>query len=175
MKQQTINDLRANGVQDVSFLQFLKALWLNPSFAAVYYYRLSSALYAKGGFLRLPGRAIWRHAYKICGCDIRPYCKIGDNLHLPHPVGLVIGADCVIGRDVTMYQNVTIGMRDKNGGFPVINDGVTIYAGACVLGGITIGENAVIGANAVVFQDVPENAIAVGAPARIIEKPAPAE
>ena len=169
MHRQTRSDLIANGVKNPDFLQFLKALFLNPSFKAVYCYRLSSKFFPHGGLRRLLARMLWRHSFKSCGCDIRPYCTIGDNLRLPHPIGVVVGADCVIGNDVTMYQNVTLGMRDGDrGGFPVINNGVTIYAGACVIGGVTIGENATIGANAVVINDVPEGAVAVGAPARIL-------
>lgn len=170
MNNQTVSDLKTCGVTAPNIFQFFKALFLNPSFAAIYYYRLSSKLYRRGGARRLLGRILWRHAFKNCGCDIRPYCTIGDNIRFPHPIGVVIGADCVIGSNVTIYQNVTLGMRGDGGGFPVINDGVTIYAGACIIGGITIGENAVIGANAVVLDDVPENALAVGVPARIIDK-----
>ena len=99
---------------------------------------------------------------------ISPKCVIGEGFHMMHLNGITIGSGAIIGKNCTIYQQVTIGNeKDK---FPVIGDNVTIYAGAKVLGGIKIGNNAVIGANAVVLKDVPENSVAVGVPARIIKK-----
>ncbi|WP_277541672.1 serine O-acetyltransferase [Haloarcula laminariae] len=87
--------------------------------------------------------------------------------HLPHPVGIVIAASTELGENVEIRQNVTIGQRKgkSEGGTPTIMDNVTIYAGAVLLGEITIGENAVIGANSVVLDDVEPNSTVVGAPA----------
>ncbi len=176
MNQQTLSDLKTCGVADPGFLQFLKALWLNPSFLAIYTHRKANNLYLKGGLKRLLSRALWRYAFSKCGCDIPPYAKIGDRCHFPHPVGVVIGSDAVIYNDVTIYQNVTLGQRERSRelGFPTIKDGAIIYAGACILGDIVIGKNAVIGANAVVLEDVPDNAVVVGAPGRILKINQPA-
>lgn len=99
---------------------------------------------------------------------ISPKCKIGKNIHFMHLDGVTIGSGVEIGNNCTIYQQVTIGKEKEQ--FPTIGDNVTIYAGAKVLGGIKIGNNAVIGANAVVLKDVPDNCVAVGIPARIIKK-----
>lgn len=105
---------------------------------------------------------------KKYNCILSPNSEIGDNLKLPHPMGIVIGFDAKIGRNCTIYHQVTVGQ--KEGKFPIIGNNVTIYAGAKIIGNIKIGNNSIIGANAVVIKDVPENSIAVGVPARIIKK-----
>lgn len=88
-----------------------------------------------------------------------------------HTVGIVIGP-CVIGDNVTIYQNVTIGKRGIGYGevSPVIGDGVTIYAGAVVTGPIRIGNNAIIGANSVVLKDVPDGVVVAGVPAKVVSQ-----
>ncbi|HET9676716.1 MAG TPA: hypothetical protein VFP21_04320 [Solirubrobacterales bacterium] len=100
--------------------------------------------------------------------------EIGPGLFIQH--GFATGVDAeYIGANVWINQQVTIGSSvDKEGnvGIPRIEDGATIYAGAKVLGNVRVGRNAVVGANAVVVKDVPDNALAVGVPARIIERPA---
>jgi serine O-acetyltransferase len=107
----------------------------------------------------------------LCNCEIYAHCKIGNNLTLLHNGnGVIIHPDAVIGHNVTLYHQVTIGQRERTGGVPKINNGVIIGAGAKVLGDIVIGENAKIGANAVVLTDVPANSTAVGIPAKIIVK-----
>jgi serine O-acetyltransferase len=87
-------------------------------------------------------------------------------------MGIVIGETAVIGDDCTLYHGVTLGGTSWNKGkrHPTLEDGVVIGAGAKVLGPITIGKNAKIGSNAVVVKDIPENATAVGIPARILEE-----
>jgi len=91
---------------------------------------------------------------------------IGQNLKIIHGAGTVIGARVVIGDDVTIYQNVTIGDRgDGDNGRPAIEDNVKIFAGAKVLGDITVGENSVIGANTVLLTSCDKNSLMVGIPA----------
>lgn len=95
------------------------------------------------------------------GSDI--YCRLPNEIHLPHPYGIVIHHDVVLGEGVIVMQQVTIGQRlPTEPQVPVIEDGVYIGAGAKVFGDIRIGHDAVIGANAVVTIDVPPGARVVG-------------
>lgn len=108
-------------------------------------------------------------------CDIYPTCQIGKGTVFFHQgLGCVIHERVTIGDNCKIYQNVTLGGNGKENqqypGSPIIEDGVIIYAGACVLGPIRIGTNSIIGANAVVISDVPSDSIAVGVPARVKSK-----
>jgi serine O-acetyltransferase len=99
-----------------------------------------------------------------------PYStRIGAGLHIAHPGGIIVNPDAVLGRDCTLAQGVTIGSKPgPGGGVPVVGRGVYIGPGAKVIGPITIGDGAVIGANAVVVHDVPPDAVVGGIPARVI-------
>jgi serine O-acetyltransferase len=126
-------------------------------------YRISHALFLARVPL-LPGM-LFRWNITLHGFDCPPSVVIGPGLYVPHPVGTVITAKS-IGANVTLVSAITIGMRGDSG-FPTIEDGVYVGCGARILGGITIGSEAQIGANAVVIKDVPSGAIAVGVPAQI--------
>jgi serine O-acetyltransferase len=108
----------------------------------------------------------------LTGIEIHPGATIGHRVFIDHGMGIVIGETAVIGDDCTLYHGVTLGGTSWNKGkrHPTLEDGVVIGAGAKVLGPITIGKNAKIGSNAVVVKDIPENATAVGIPARILEE-----
>lgn len=100
-------------------------------------------------------------------------CHIGPGLHIPHGVnGVIVHWDTIIGRNTTIYHQVTIGAKDPSTpeeyGPPHIGDRVFVGAGAKIIGRIIIGSDALIGANAVVISDIPCNATAVGIPARVI-------
>ncbi|RFO97999.1 serine acetyltransferase [Rhodoferax lacus] len=112
--------------------------------------------------------AKFRHIFwaAITGADIPIACKIGGGLLIPHPNGIVIHPDAVIGPNCLIFQQVTIG--GGNSGVPTVGGHVDIGAGAKVLGGIKLGSHAKIGANAVVIMDVPENCTAVGVPAKLM-------
>ncbi|WP_370777351.1 serine O-acetyltransferase [Holdemania massiliensis] len=111
----------------------------------------------------------WMLRY-ICGIEISGKMQCGVGLKLPHNgLGVVIHQNTIIGNNVKVLQNVTIGGRNGSG-LPIIGDNVVIGAGAVLLGDIKIGNNVRIGANAVVLCDVPEDAIAVGVPAVIKQK-----
>jgi len=118
------------------------------------------------GFLRR--LAVLRHRWwsAVTGADIPVNCRIAGGLLLPHPNGVVIHPEAQIGPNCLLFQQVTIGMG--SGGVPRLEGHVDVGAGAKILGRITIGRHAKIGANAVVLCDVPEGATAVGIPARII-------
>jgi len=100
--------------------------------------------------------------------SLPPSVKVGRDVLFGYSgLGIVVHARAVIGDRVKIGQNVTIGGRSGSQAVPVIEDDVEIGAGACVLGAIRLGRGARIGANAVVLQDVPPGAVAVGVPARI--------
>jgi serine O-acetyltransferase len=112
--------------------------------------------------------AALRHRFwsVVTGADIPVTCRIEPGLLLPHPNGIVIHPDARIGPNCLFFQQVTIGTA--HGGVPRIEGHVDIGAGAKVLGAVTVGAHARIGANAVVVHDVPPGATVVGIPARIV-------
>ena len=115
---------------------------------------------------------------RVVFCCFIPYkTRIGrHNVHFGHNgMGTCLDYRCIIGENVRIDQHVTIGIRWDEDAAPIIGNNVRIGAGAKVLGKIRIGDNARIGANAVVLTDVPDNATAVGVPARIIKKDSPGE
>ena len=114
--------------------------------------------------------------YKISmvfGVDIHPAAKLGHGIMIDHATGLVIGQTSIVGNNVSIMQSVTLGGTGKEDGdrHPKVGDGVLISAGAKILGNITIGEGAKIGAGSVVLQDVPCHTTAAGVPAKLIGKP----
>src|SRR5258705_8502110 len=116
-------------------------------------------------FLRKVARLKYNVLKTLTGADIGIEASLGRNLRMPHPVGIVIHRDAVIGNDCLIMQQTTIGML-AGPGVPSIGSRVYIGAGARVLGAIVIGDDARIGANAVVMIDVPAGATAVGVPAK---------
>lgn len=107
-------------------------------------------------------------ASEVLAVDIHPAARIGHGVFIDHGTGLVIGETAVVGNDVSILQNVTLGGTGKSGGdrHPKIGNGVLIGAGAKVLGNIRVGEGAKIGAGSVVLRDVPSHTTVVGVPAR---------
>jgi serine O-acetyltransferase len=106
---------------------------------------------------------VFRHRFwsVVTGADIPLNCKIGGGLLIPHPNGIVIHPQATIGVNCLIFQQVTIGARGQEG-LPVIGGHVDVGAGAKILGNLTIGDHARIGANAVVTKSVPTHGIAVG-------------
>jgi serine O-acetyltransferase len=111
--------------------------------------------------------AVLRHCFwsVVTGADIPLGCKIDGGLLLPHPNGVVIHPDAQIGPNCLIFQQVTLGTT-QGGGAPRLAGHVDVGAGAKLFGPITIGEHALVGANAVVLRDVPAGATVVGIPAR---------
>jgi serine O-acetyltransferase len=146
----------------------------SPRFAAVTLIRYAQRLHARG-YGRL-AKLVSLFNFVLFGMEVPPGLAIGPGLVIPHTQGIIIGAG-YIGRDVTIYQQVTLGAKLADFDFdparrPHVGDRVVITAGAKVLGPVRLGEGAIIGANAVVVRDVPPNTIAVGIPARILERSA---
>ena len=113
--------------------------------------------------------AVLRHRFwsVVTGADIPLSCNIAGGLLIPHPNGIVIHPDAEIGPNCLLFQQVTIG--EAEGGVPKLGGHVDVGAGARLIGPISIGDHAKIGANAVVTSDVPAGATAVGIPARIVK------
>ncbi len=140
------------------------------------FHRLSNALWRRGW--RLVARGISQIARMMTGIEVHPAVVIGDDLFIDHGMGVVIGETSEIGDGVTLYQGVTLGgvapsvdsdnQRDTKR-HPTLEDGVIVGSGAQVLGPITVGRDARIGANAVVTKDVPAGTTMVGIPARAVQ------
>ena len=135
---------------------------------AVLYHRLAHGLWKRN--LKTAARWVSQWSRFVTGVEIHPGATLGRRLFIDHGMGVVIGETAIIGDDVLMYHNVTLGgpSLEKTKRHPTIEDGVLIGMGAKVLGNITVGARARIGANAVVIRDVPADSTAVGIPARIV-------
>jgi serine O-acetyltransferase len=145
-----------------------------PGFHAVLWHRVSSALWRNNW--RVLARFVSQAARILTGIEIHPGATIGRRLFIDHGMGVVIGETAEIGDDVTLYQDITLGgispsvnsaAQVNKKRHPTLRDRVIVGAGAQVLGGITVGEGAKVGANAVVVTDVPAGALAVGIPAKV--------
>ncbi|OGX03058.1 MAG: serine O-acetyltransferase [Omnitrophica bacterium RIFCSPLOWO2_12_FULL_50_11] len=150
---------------------FLEVLLLYSGFHAILWHRISHFLHAT---LRIPfiPRFISQVVRWITGVEIHPGAKIGPGFFIDHGMGVVIGETAEIGRDVLVYQGVTLGGTGAERGkrHPTIGDHVVIGAGAKVLGSIKIGHNVKIGSGSVVVHSVPDNCTVVGVPAEIVRR-----
>ena len=141
-------------------------VWLTYSgLHAVWGYRVAHGLWGVG--LKTLGRAVSQFTRFLTGVEIHPGAVIGRRFFIDHGAGVVIGATAVIGDDVLMYHGVTLGGTNLHDvkRHPTLGDDIVVGAGATVLGAITVGSHSVIGANAVVVHDAPENSLLVGSPA----------
>lgn len=166
-------DMLAMNIEDTSLLSMLISLFVRINFLAVFLFRLSALCHPLGMIGRFFAGLLWRVNAILNGCEIRPDAKVGPGFNLPHPFGVVIGT-VEIGRNVTILQNVTLGLSRSSGqnlgalSRPLIGDDVIIYAGAVLAGSIKVGKGARIGANAVVLNDVPDGHTAFMPPARLL-------
>lgn len=145
----------------------LEVLLLYQSIHVLIFYRISHGLYKIKLFFL--ARLISQLGRFFTGIEIHPGAKIGKGLFIDHGMGVVIGETAEIGDNVTIYHGVTLGGtgKDKGKRHPTIGNNVIIGCGAKILGPISIGDGAKIGANSVVLKNVPKGKTAVGIPAVI--------
>ena len=155
---------------DPAAKNLLEVILCYPGLHALIAYRLAHRLY-KWNIPLIP-RMISYLTRIITGIEIHPAAKIGRRFFIDHGEGVVIGETTVIGDDVLIYQQVTLGGTGKESGkrHPTLGNKVIVGAGAKVLGNITIGDNVRIGAGSVVIEDVPPHSTVVGVPGRIAHR-----
>lgn len=145
-----------------------ETIFCYPSLTAMFHHRVAHELYALN--VPLVPRIISEMAHSATGIDIHPGARIGQDFFIDHGTGVVIGETCVIGRGCRIYQGVTLGAlsfpKNPDGTLtkgiprhPILEDNVTVYAGATILGRITIGAKSVIGGNMWITHDVPPGSV----------------
>jgi serine O-acetyltransferase len=161
-------DIRVIFERDPAARSMLEVIFCYPGFHAVLLHRVAHWLYNRRRFVL--ARIVSQFSRFITGIEIHPGAKIDEGLFIDHGTGVVIGETAEIGKNVTMYQGVTLGGTGKEKGkrHPTIGDNVMISTGAKVLGNIKIGNNVKIGAGSVVIKDVPDNCTVVGVPGRVV-------
>lgn len=154
--------------KQATFLGIIKAYILDINFRVVVRFRIQSYFSNKNKLTLLFAILIRNGSIKKYGVEIGLNTKIEGGLNIHHVNGIVIGEGVIIGKNLNIFQQVTIGKKES--GYPVIGDDVTIYPGAKIIGNIKIGNNSIIGANSVVNKDVAEGKVVAGVPARDISK-----
>lgn len=154
--------------QDPAAKGYMEVILTYSGLHALWNHRIAHFLYKKKFFFI--ARVISQVSRLVTQIEIHPAAKIGRNFFIDHGTGVVIGETSQIGDNVTIYQGVTLGGTGKECGkrHPTIGDNVVIASGAKVLGSFMVGENAKIGANAVVLKEVPPNSTVVGIPGKIV-------
>jgi serine O-acetyltransferase len=167
-KVAVLQDVDAAIARDPAAQSRLETFLASPGLHAIWAHRLAHRLWLNPAY-RLPARLLSQAARTLTGVEIHPGAVIGRRFFIDHGMGVVIGETAVVGDDVMMYHDVTLGGRSlkRVKRHPTVGDRVTIGAGARVLGDITVGDDAQIGANSVVTRDVPAGSVAVGIPAQI--------
>lgn len=168
---------------DIGFVDLLRedfraheSDWFSPGFRAVAVNRFGNwRMTVSSRVLRAPLSVLYRMMFRRVrskyGIEIGYDVQLGRRVRIHHQSGIVVNGSCVIGDDCLLRQNVTIGVRTVSDlRAPRLGRGVDVGAGAVILGPITIGDAAAVGANAVVLTDVPARSVAVGVPARVITK-----
>jgi len=166
-RDSVLEDLDAAIERDPAATGRLQMALVSPGLHAIWAHRLAHEMWAhdKG---KLPARLLSQWTRARTGIEIHPGATIGRRFFIDHGMGVVIGETAEVGDDVMMYHAVTLGGRTlaKGKRHPTVGDHVTLGAGARVLGAITVGAGAQIGANSVVVKDVPPNTVATGVPAK---------
>ncbi|MCC3265387.1 serine O-acetyltransferase EpsC [Arthrobacter gengyunqii] len=160
-------DLDAAASHDPAARGSMENLVVYSGLHAIWMHRLTHRMWARPG-LRFPARVLSQLTRFATGIEIHPGATIGRRFFIDHGMGVVIGETAEIGDDVMLYHGVTLGGRSlaRIKRHPTLCDGVTVGAGAKILGPVTIGRNSAVGANAVVVKDAPADSIITGIPAR---------
>jgi serine O-acetyltransferase len=163
-------DVVAIQERDPAAANIIEALTCYSGLHAVVMHRVAHMLYEQN--LPVAPRILSQVNRFITGIEIHPAAEIGEGFFIDHGAGVVIGETTEVGDNVTLYQGVTLGGTGKETGkrHPTLHDNVTIGAGAKVLGSVTIGENAKIGAGSIVIHDVPPDSTVVGNPGRPVRE-----
>ncbi|MEY2988328.1 MAG: hypothetical protein RJB13_1849 [Pseudomonadota bacterium] len=145
-------------------------LLLYPGVKAVLLHRVSHMLWKSNA--QWSARLMSEVGRFATGIEIHPGAEIGRRVVIDHGMGIVIGETAVIGDDVVLFQQVTLGSAHSAQGrrHPIVERGAVVGAGAVVLGAVVVGENARVGAGAVVTKDVPPNSVVVGIPAQVVTR-----
>ena len=160
--------LRAYQARDPAARSRLEIFLLYQGVHAIIYHRIAHFFYRHK--MKFIARIVSQWSRFWTGIEIHPGAKIGRRLVIDHGMGIVIGETAEIGDDCLLYHGVTLGGTGKDSGkrHPTLGNNVMVSTGAKVLGPFKVGDNSRIAANAVVLQEVPENATAVGIPAQIV-------
>jgi serine O-acetyltransferase len=170
MLSQLKEDIAAIYTRDPAARNWWEVVTCYPGMHAIWCHRwLANPLWQAG--LKWLGRMVSNVARFLTGVEIHPGATIGRRVFIDHGMGIVIGETAEIGDDCTLYHGVTLGgvSWDKGKRHPTLANGVTVGAGAKILGPFTVGEGARIGSNSVVVKAVPAGATVVGIPARVVE------
>jgi len=161
-------DVRVIFERDPAATNLLEVLLTYPGLHALLLHRVAHYLYRRG--VPVVPRLISHLNRFLTGIEIHPGARIGRRFFIDHGMGVVIGETSEIGDDVTLYQGVTLGGTGKERGkrHPTLGNRVMVGVGAKILGAVTIGDDAKIGAGAVVLSDVPPRSTAVGVPAKVV-------
>jgi serine O-acetyltransferase len=168
MFKRLADDIQAVAERDPAARSKLEVLLCYPGLHAILFHRVAHGLWRRGWLVS--ARFLSHIGRWLTGIEIHPGAELGQRLLIDHGMGVVIGETAIVGDNVTLYQQVTLGGVSLHPGkrHPTVEDDVVIGAGAAVLGPITIGKGARVGSNAVVLKDVPAGATVVGIPARQI-------
>jgi len=161
-------DIRVVFERDPAAKSVVEVLFCYSGLHAIWLHRISHAFYRRGWGL-VP-RILSNIGRFLTGIEIHPGATIGEGLFIDHGTGIVIGETAELGKNVTLYQGVTLGGTGKESGkrHPTIGNNVVVASGAKVLGSFTVGDHAKIGAGSVVLRAVPPYATVVGVPGRIV-------
>lgn len=170
LRRTVLEDVDAAMARDPAAQSRLETVLASPGLHAIWSHRLAHRMWERPAY-RLPARVLSNVTRTLTGVEIHPGASIGRRFFIDHGMGVVIGETAIVGDDVMLYHDVTLGGRSlaKVKRHPTVGNRVTIGTGARVLGDVTLGDDSQIGANSVVTKDVPNGSVAVGIPAQIRE------